>query len=259
MNPLHEELSQPLTVQGMTCEQTESYIRASNYSVIVDSVAAAINRFNEGKDYVQEYNALKMAISTFKCLEESVGHYQSLWEWKFDNSALTFRCKRLIMENPVATKIYMSTEIVWEPNKKILIKYFSREIDRIDYASIGSDWIDLRAACDVKLSKGESGLIPLGVGMKLPDGYEAIVAPRSSTLKNFHIMQTNSIGIIDNSYSGNEDEWKYPVIAVEDTGIKTNDRICQFRILKNQPKIEFHEVDVLGEESRGGFGSTGVQ
>lgn len=257
MNPLHEELEKPLVVQGMTLEQTENYIKAPNYSAIVDSVAAAISRFAEEKNYVQEYNALKIAIGTFKCLEESVNRYHS--SWKLDNSALAFRCKRLILGNPVATKLYMSTEVIWSPDNQILIKYFSNDIDRIDYASVGSDWIDLRAACDVKLSKGETGLIPLGVGMKLPNGYEAIVAPRSSTLKNFHIMQTNSIGIIDNSYSGNEDEWKYPVIAVKDTEIKTNDRICQFRILKNQPKIEFHEVEVLDEESRGGFGSTGVQ
>ena len=139
----------------------------------------------------------------------------------------------------------------------IKIKYFDKEIDKIKKVSTG-DWIDLRSAETVHLKKGEFHLIPLGVGMKLPEGYEANVVPRSSTYKNFKIVQTNSFAVIDNSYSGDSDQWFYPVIAMEDTVINKNDRICQFRINKIQPVIEFEEVEHLGEVSRGGIGSTGA-
>ena len=137
----------------------------------------------------------------------------------------------------------------------IKIKYFA-DIEPIALIQNG-DWIDLRAAEDVHLKKGEFRLISLGVGMKLPDGYEAHIAPRSSTYKNFKIMQCNSIGIVDNSYSGPQDCWKYPAIAMEDTVIHKNDRICQFRIMKKQPEIRFETVKELEGKSRGGFGSTG--
>lgn len=139
---------------------------------------------------------------------------------------------------------------------KILIKYFDDEINKIEKVAIG-DWIDLRASETIELKKGEFCLIPLGVGMKLPEGYEANIVPRSSTYKNFKILQTNSFAVIDNSYSGDSDEWKYPVIAMEDTIIHKNDRICQFRINKIQPRFEFEEVEHLDEVSRGGIGSTG--
>lgn len=142
--------------------------------------------------------------------------------------------------------------------EKIKIKYFDKEIDKLRYIGCGkSNWIDLRSAETVHLKKGEFHLIPLGVGMKLPDGYEANIVPRSSTYKNFKILQTNCFAVIDNSYSGDADEWKLPVIAMEDTVISKNDRICQFRINKIQPEIEFEEVEHLDETSRGGFGSTG--
>lgn len=139
---------------------------------------------------------------------------------------------------------------------EIKIKYFS-DIDKIEKISKG-DWIDLRSAIDVKLKAGEYKLIPLGVGIKLPNGYEANVVPRSSTFKKWGIMQTNSFGVIDNSYSGDTDQWHFPAYATRDTVIKKNDRIAQFRIQKIQPKIQFIEVDNLDEKSRGGFGSTGV-
>lgn len=139
----------------------------------------------------------------------------------------------------------------------IKIKYFDDEIDKIEKISKG-DWIDLRAAETIGITKGTFALIPLGVGMKLPDGYEANIVPRSSTYKNFKILQTNCFAVIDNSYSGDSDQWKLPVIAMEDTVINKNDRICQFRINKIQPEIEFVEVDHLDDESRGGIGSTGL-
>lgn len=149
-------------------------------------------------------------------------------------------------------------EILWM--EKIKIKYFDKEIDKLTY--IGGDksnWIDLRSAETVHLKKGEFHLIPLGVGMKLPDGYEANIVPRSSTYKNSKVLQTNSFAVIDNSYSGENDQWFYPVIAMEDTTINKNDRICQFRINKIQPEIEFEEIEHLDDTDRGGFGSSGKQ
>ena len=142
-------------------------------------------------------------------------------------------------------------------NMKILIKYFSNEIDHIEKTEIG-DWIDLRAAENVSLKKGEYQLIKLGVGMKLPDGYEAHVIPRSSTCKNFGVLQANAMGLIDNSYSGDNDQWMFPAYAIRDTEIHVNDRICQFRIMKKQPDVEFIQVNALDEKSRGGIGSTGI-
>ena len=141
----------------------------------------------------------------------------------------------------------------------IKIKYFSDEIDKLTYIDGKSDWIDLRASQRVELKAGEFKLIPLGVAMELPRGYEAHVVPRSSTFKNYGILQVNSCGIIDGSYCGNDDQWYMPVYATRDTVIGKNDRICQFRIMENQPRIVFDEVESLDGDNRGGFGSTGRQ
>ena len=119
------------------------------------------------------------------------------------------------------------------------------------------DWIDLRAAKTTKLYQGEAALIPLGVSMKLPDGYEAVVIPRSSTFKKYGVIQTNGIGLIDNSYCGDNDVWHFPAYAIRDTVIPKNERICQFRIKKKMDKLTFTTVDKLEGEDRGGFGSTG--
>lgn len=143
--------------------------------------------------------------------------------------------------------------------ERIRIKYFSDQIERLAYIDGKSDWIDLRAAEDVTLRKGEFRLIPLGVAMELPKGYEAHVVPRSSTFKNFGIIQTNHQGVIDGSYCGDNDQWFMPVYAVRDTQIHVNDRICQFRIMENQPKLVFDEVVSLDNANRGGHGSTGKQ
>lgn len=124
------------------------------------------------------------------------------------------------------------------------IKYFDKNIEKLKKTEKG-DWIDLRSAIDISLKKGDFALIPLGVGMVLPDGYEAHIVPRSSTFKNWKIIQTNSVGIIDNSYSGENDQWMMPVYAVEDTKIKKNDRICQFRILEKMPALEIQEAEHL--------------
>lgn len=139
----------------------------------------------------------------------------------------------------------------------IKIKYFT-DIDHIGMKD-GSDWIDLRSSEDIDIKQGEFKLIKLGVAMELPKGYEAHIAPRSSTFKNFGIIQTNSFGIIDESYCGNNDEWKMPAYALRDTHISKNDRICQFRIVKKQPKIEFNIVDMLNNIDRNGIGSTGIK
>ena len=141
----------------------------------------------------------------------------------------------------------------------IKIKYFTDKIEKLTYIDGKSDWIDLRAAEAVDLKKGEFKMIPLGVAMELPKGYEAHIVPRSSTFKNFGIIQTNHQGVIDSSYCGDNDEWKMPVYAMRDTHIEVNDRICQFRIMENQPKIQFEEVKALTGVDRGGFGTTGKQ
>lgn len=143
--------------------------------------------------------------------------------------------------------------------ERIEVKYFSDAIDRLAYVDGKSDWIDLRSAIDVSLKRGEHKLIPLGVGMKLPEGYEAHIVPRSSTYKNFGIIQANHMGIIDGTYCGDNDQWMMSVIAVRDTEIHVNDRICQFRIMENQPKLDFVQVEHLDGSDRGGFGSTGKQ
>lgn len=141
---------------------------------------------------------------------------------------------------------------------QIKIKYFTDKIDRLKYIDGKSDWIDLRAAENIELKAGDFKLIPLGIAMELPKGYEAHVVPRSSTFKNFGIIQTNSMGVIDESYCGDNDQWFFPAYALRDTRICVGDRICQFRIMEHQPKIQFDEVLFLGNEDRGGHGSTGV-
>lgn len=139
----------------------------------------------------------------------------------------------------------------------IKIKYHSKEIDKITNIEGKSDWFDLRSAETVVMNAGDFAVISLGVSMELPEGYEAYIIPRSSTYKNFGIIQTNHLGLIDEVYKGNNDIWKYPAYALRDTVINVNDRICQFRIQKKMPTVSFEEVDVLGDVDRGGFGSTG--
>ena len=138
--------------------------------------------------------------------------------------------------------------------RKIL--FGNKNLEKIKKIEKGN-WIDLRAAETVEMKAGETKLISLGLSMRLPDGYEAHVVPRSSTFKNFGITQTNSCGIIDNSYSGTNDVWKFPALAHRDTIIHEGDRICQFRIIEIQPELHFNEVNELDSIDRGGFGSTG--
>ncbi len=141
---------------------------------------------------------------------------------------------------------------------EIQIKYFTDKIEPLKYIDGKSDWIDLRAAEEVNFVKGDFKLIPFGIAMKLPEGYEAHVVPRSSTFKNFGLLQVNSCGVIDESYSGDGDQWYAPMFATRNTVVHVNDRICQFRIFRHQPPIEFSEVERLEGPDRGGFGSTGI-
>lgn len=141
---------------------------------------------------------------------------------------------------------------------EIKIKYFDNELKEIDFVECKkSDWIDLRSAEEIELKAGEFKLISLGVAIQLPKRYEAHIVPRSSTFKNFGIIQTNHCGIIDESYCGDNDIWKFPAYALRDTIIHKNDRICQFRIVEKMPRVSFVKVEELGNDDRGGFGSTG--
>ena len=140
---------------------------------------------------------------------------------------------------------------------KLKVKFENEICQDFEFVGEKSDWIDLKAAKDYELKQFEYTLIDLGFALQLPDGYEAHIVPRSSTFKTFCLLQTNSMGIIDNSYCGDEDYWRLPVIAMRDTLIKKGDRICQFRIIEKMSNIEVEIVKTLGNENRGGFGSTG--
>ena len=140
----------------------------------------------------------------------------------------------------------------------IKIKYRDPDIAKLGVIQKG-DWIDLRAAEDVVMEPGEFRIISLGISMKLPAGYEGHIVPRSSTFKNFGILQTNSFGVIDEAYCGDDDVWGFPALAIRHTEIHKGDRICQFRIMKKMDDVQFVSVDSLDSKSRGGFGSTGKQ
>ena len=137
----------------------------------------------------------------------------------------------------------------------IKVRYHA-DIDPLEKTEAG-DWIDLRVAEDVEMKAGEYKLIPLGVSMQLPPGYEALVIPRSSTFKHWGILQTNSCGLIDNSYCGDDDIWYFPAIATRDVLIEKNSRICQFRIQKKMKNVKFQTVNTLNNVNRGGLGHSG--
>ena len=139
----------------------------------------------------------------------------------------------------------------------IRIKYLTDKIEKLCYIGGKSDWIDLRAAEDVTMKAGEFKLIPLGVAMELPAGYEAHIVPRSSTFKNFGVIQTNHMGVVDETYCGDNDQWFFAAYALRDTQIHVNDRICQFRIMEHQPALVFEACESLDNQDRGGLGSTG--
>ena len=139
----------------------------------------------------------------------------------------------------------------------IKVKYFSDDMEELCYVAGKSDWIDLSAAEEVTLHAGDFQLIPLGVAIALPEGYEAHLVPRSSTFKNYGILQTNSMGVVDYTYRGDGDQWFMPAYATRDVTVERCARICQFRVMQNQPRLHFLPVDRLEDTDRGGFGSTG--
>ena len=138
------------------------------------------------------------------------------------------------------------------------IKYHNKDSIKLEKIDIG-DWIDCRAAETITMKAGDFGYLSLGISVQVPKGYEMHIAPRSSTFKNFGIIQTNSVGVLDESYNSDEDIVKMPVLAMRDTTIDFNDRICQFRLIPKQKPINFIEVESLENEARGGLGSTGVK
>lgn len=149
---------------------------------------------------------------------------------------------------------------------KLRIKYFEGAT-RLQKIAKGN-WIDVYANKDVFIKLGDRAMVPLGFALELPQGWEGHLAPRSSTFKTWGIIQTNSIGVVDDTYIGDNDQWHMPVfclqgkhIEVEEQGtwIRKGDKIGQFRIMEVMPEIEFEEVDTFGNSDRGGFGTTGVK
>ena len=137
----------------------------------------------------------------------------------------------------------------------INVKYLpeAHQLEQVDWGS----WIDLYVYEDTTLKCGEQKYINLGLAMELPQGYEAIMSPRSYTFKNWGIIQTNSIGVIDSTYCGDNDIWMFPAYAFKDVTIPKDTRICQFKIQKEQPQIIFNSVESLQNEDRGGLGHSG--
>lgn len=140
---------------------------------------------------------------------------------------------------------------------KIRVKYHTEQ-PPLCFVDDKSDWIDLRAAETVSYQAGDYKEISLGVSVELPEGYEAHIVPRSSTFRKYGIQLPNSVGIIDNSYNGDNDVWHFLAHCVRPGTVHAGDRICQFRIVKKQPPLEFVTVEHLGNPDRGGLGSTGT-
>ncbi len=140
---------------------------------------------------------------------------------------------------------------------KLKIKYHVKELEKLRYIDGKSDWIDLRVAENVSMKQGEYRLISMGISVEIPKGYEMLIVPRSSAYKNFGILQTNAMGVVDESFCGDNDIIHMPILAMRDTELHINDRIGQFRLMPHQPEVHFIEVDHLDNEDRGGFGTTG--
>ena len=140
---------------------------------------------------------------------------------------------------------------------EIKVKYHNPDLKEIEVNPFGN-FVDLRAAETVQLKKGDFRLIDLGISTELPAGYWGQLVVRSSVFKNYGLIQTNGFGVIDTTYNGEDDHWMLPVYATRDTEVKLNDRIAQFRLVKDQP-FAIMEVEHLSDEARGGFGSSGIQ
>ena len=215
----------------------ENWQLNQNNETGINEIDTYISEINSQDNFIAEINSLPTTNELIDAFNE-LGNVA----WVAEDELI--RARELLKENIM---------------EKIKIKYFTDKIEKLTYIDGKSDWIDLRAAEDIELEAGEFKLIPLGVAMEIPAGYEAHIVPRSSTFKNYGVIQTNHCGVVDNSYCGDNDQWFMPVYALRKTSIKTNDRVCQFRIVENQPRIQFNEVEHLEGADRGGHGSTGKQ
>lgn len=192
----------------------------------------------EGKSFnflYRKVEGIKNCYGFFIVENDSLISDSSKFNWQWDASQLDFS----------------------SGNLEIKIKYHVEGLERVKKIK-GGDWLDLRSSQDYELSSNNFYMIDLGVSIKIPEGYEAHLAPRSSTFKNYGIVQSNSFGIIDQNFSGEDDCWMLPVFCLRSSKINKNDRICQFRIIEKMPEVDIIEVDYMEDESRGGFGSTGV-
>ena len=229
----------------------EHYDLELDYGDIMDVLRTFLSGTEE-KDYVKDTNkaVAKMIRHGYANLPHSK---QEGWEHLIDPAGV-FKEEDL----PETARRSLATIDPYVHTEVVEIKYHSDKLERLRYiGGLKSDWVDLRAAEDVMMKEGEFALISLGISVKLPKGYEMIIVPRSSTFKNFGILQTNSMGVIDETYCGDNDIIRFPALAVRDTEIHVNDRICQFRIQKHQPPLQFEEKEHLSDQDRGGFGSTG--
>ncbi len=229
-------------------------------------------KWDDTSQMVEEVNQVLDELDRLGGVDEKYAYKQFVFGE--DDGDIEVRCNAVGIET--LEGYYVSREVVYADStvedeksflgrksgiemKNVQVQYLDDTIERLRYIEGKSDWIDLRAAEEFSLKAGEFKLIPLGVAMQLPAGYEAHIVPRSSTFKNFGIIQTNHVGIVDNAYCGPNDWWYMPAYAMRDTVIHKNDRICQFRIVENQPKVCFEEVTQLISADRGGIGSTGVK
>ena len=138
-------------------------------------------------------------------------------------------------------------------NQIVKIKYFDKSLPELE---CHGDWIDLYNKEEITIKMAEHKLIDLNIAMQLPKGFEAHILPRSSTFKNYGLIVTNSMGMIDNGYCGDNDEWKLSVIGTKEVTIPKGSRIAQFRIIPSQ-NVKLKTVGSLNRSNRGGFGSSG--
>ena len=222
------------------------------------------NRLYADVNYAQLYNGLKFICdNNITSIKEIISKVIKTNAISLNYGNITIftddgKTFNIVGDSSCMKNIFPNELLYTADTQFIDIKYFSDEIEKLRFIDSKSDWIDLRSAVDISLKTGEHKLIPLGIGMILPEGYEAHIVPRSSTFKNWGIIQTNHMGIIDESYCGDNDQWCLPVIALRTTKIHKNDRICQFRLIKKTEPIDFTRVKTLGNTDRGGFGSTGA-
>lgn len=248
-----------------TCIKTPYY----NVLVVTKSISDRHHWVGETKELLKVDNGMHYMLK--KCIDTTTHSWISFHNgssvrfFTTLENARGYRVDLVLYAPEINRRLLEKLQVLEMPimqnqinNKKLIkIRYLSDKMEELAYIGGKSDWIDLRAAEDVELKQGEFKLIPLGVAMQLPTGYEAHIIPRSSTYKNFGVIQANHMGLIDEAYCGDNDQWYFPAIALRDTTIHAGDRICQFRIMEHQPYLHFEKVETLGNTDRGGLGSTG--